>query len=644
MTKTKVFFAQLIPAKLKIPSFLLVFSVLTMSCFMASAQNISGIVNTYYRVTEVVPAKACVRVNTTAGLGYNDKVMLIQMKGASINTTDVNAVNFGDTTGLNNAGNYEIATVCYLNGDSVFFVFNMLNQYTTAGKVQLVKMPRYSSATVTDTLKAAPWNNTAGTGGVLAIYIDQTLTLNAPIYADSSGYRGGSFRLSSDGCSNTPGAQAYAYNGNSLSPQNGALKGEGVADITNVAHTGGRGAVANGGGGGNNHNNGGAGGGNLTSGGDGGGNSSAGTFNCKLSLFGRAGKALSSYGGSKIFAGGGGGSGHINNGYVTSYGGGHGGGIIFIRANSLVGNNKKISANGQTGGPAASDGGSGGGAGGTIIMAVANYGGTVTIEANGGGGGLEADGGNINYCYGAGGGGSAGAIYFSTATPASPVAATVTGGPMGPETGRDVSCGAVVLSRAGNDGVITPSYSYRRSNVLATNACSIPLPVEFEWFNAGYTNGQAVLNWKITQPEMIDRFLIERYDDDNNWIKVGEKSANDIFDSYEAIDPSPMPGYNFYRIRVIKKTTETIYSSSKKIYVTPKHEQVNIYPNPAGQKIFITGLTSSPTMELLDLSGKMIMQKKIIGNQNITEVTLPKLPAGIYVIKLDDVKRRLIIR
>src|SRR5436190_2414560 len=215
---------------------------------------ISGVVNSYYRVVEVLPAKSCVRLNTTAGLNYNDKVMIVQMKGASINTS--NSSSFGDTTSLNNAGNYEIGTVCDVDGDSLFLVYMMLNQYTVAGKVQVVKIPQYVSATVTDTLKPAPWNNTTGTGGVLAISVENNLTLNAPIYADSSGFRGGEYRLSDGTCFNFLPADGFVYDANILNPQDGSFKGEAVADVA-AGQSGGKGAPANGGGGGNNHNNGG---------------------------------------------------------------------------------------------------------------------------------------------------------------------------------------------------------------------------------------------------------------------------------------------------------------------------------------------------------------------------------------------------
>ena len=142
------------------------------------------------------------------------------MKGATINTS--NSISFGDTSSLNNAGNYEVATICSIEGDKVYMFFNLLNQYTISGKVQLVKFAEYSSAIVTDTIKAAPWNNATGTGGVIAISVKEDLTLNAPVYADSSGFRGGSFKLSSGSCGNgfpIPVANAYYYDANVLGPQ-----------------------------------------------------------------------------------------------------------------------------------------------------------------------------------------------------------------------------------------------------------------------------------------------------------------------------------------------------------------------------------------------------------------------------------------
>ena len=604
---------------------------------IAQVTPISGVVNSYYQVVEVLPAKSCVRLNTTAGLNYNDKVMIVQMKGASINTS--NSSSFGDTTGLNNAGNYEIGTVCHVEGDSLFLVYMLMNQYTVSGKVQVVKVPQYVSATVTDTLKPAPWNNTTGTGGVLAISVEQDLTLSAPIYADSSGFRGGEYRLSNGTCSNFAPANGFVYNGNTLTPQDGSFKGEAVVDVA-AGQSGGKGAPANGGGGGNNHNNGGGGGANLSTGGDGGGNSSS--VGCRVSNPARGGKALSNHGGTKIFLGGGGGAGHSNFNFPNPAGGGHGGGIVFIEAENLIGNSHKIVANGSRGGNSLGDGASGSGAGGTLILNIDNYVGTTTFEANGAQGGTANDGGNVGRCYGAGGGGSGGAIYFSTATPALPV--TVAGGAAGPEIAREASCNPIIAAVAGSAGQIIPNYNYSMSTVLESSYCALLLPVELIWFKAINSNGQTVLSWKVAAPELADRFIIERAGEGNSWIAIHQQPAKEEVSLYQFEDILPQSGNNFYRLKIIGKDRQVIYSSILKVFIPTENDPVNIYPNPANKKVTVSGNISFTTLYLFDLTGKLLLQRKNNNNQNSMEIGLPDLSAGVYIIKVGTTIKKLVVR
>lgn len=608
---------------------------------LAQTTPISGIVNSYYQVIDIVPSKACVRVPNPAGLNHNDKVMLIQMKGATINTT-ANSSSFGDTLTLNNAGNYEIATVCHVVGDSVFMVYVLLNDYTVSGKVQLVKIPQYINADITDTLKPAPWNNTTGTGGVLAISVEEDLILNAPVYADSSGYRGGEYRLSDGTCGNLfpPAATDYAYNANNLAPQDGAFKGEGVADVT-AAQSGGRGAPANGGGGGNNHNNGGGGGANLSRGGDGGGNSSSG--GCRTNLLGRSGKALSSYSGKKIFFGGGGGAGQANNGFVGATGGGHGGGIIFIEAGNLIGNNRKISASGQRGGNAIGDGASGGGAGGTIILSVGNYIGNTTIEANGNQGGSVNNQGTAGRCYGGGGGGSGGVIYFSSSAP--PIPINVNPGAAGLETARSATCNPPIPPQAGLAGQVVSDYTYSSSHILENSYCGVLLPVSLVWFKVTLVNNQTILKWEIGARETVQHFIIERSQDGRNWVPVAEQRISDNGLSFQEIDPYPQPGINYYRLKMIDQMDMASYSIVRKIFIPTKNDVIKVYPNPANGKVWISGHTAaSSTLSMFDLSGKLIWEKTINASRSAYEVDLPALSKGVYLLKIGSVIKKLVIR
>ena len=607
---------------------------------VSQSTDISGVVNSYYQVVEVIPAKACVRLNTVSGLAKNQKVLVVQMQGALVSTS--NNSSFGDTTSLNNAGNYEVAVICAIDGDSVFMFHNFLNNYTVSGKVQLVKFAQYYSAIVTDTVKASPWNNATGTGGIIAITVSTDLTLNAPIYADASGFRGGAYVVSTGDCLNFPGsANGYIYDASSTGPQNGAYKGESVYNITVAGQTGGRGAPANGGGGGNNHNNGGGGGANLTAGGRGGGNSS--NTGCETTLRGEAGKALSSWSGEKIFFGGGGGAGHSNSLLSTSNGGGNGGGMIFIQANNIIGNGYKITANGGSGGNALSDGACGGGGAGTIILDMSSYSGSLTIQSNGGKGGNSDNDAMPARCYGAGGGGSGGVIYFTGSTPA--VTISTTAGVAGSEISRDAGCNAAAPALNGSNGSTVSSYTIRQSTDSASYCLSIaPLPVGLIYFKALIVSSNVELQWKMSSPELVKNFIVEKWSG-ARWIALQTMNATNTMSVYNYIDQDPLPGSNLYRLRIVWSNNIVSLSPTRQVILKFESEKYLVYPNPAVDQLTITGeLSPMVTIQLSTVTGKICFEKKLMTNGRSLVVDLPGLPAGTYSLHINDVIKKLVIR
>ena len=614
--------------------FLIIFLHFT---FFSTSQttNISGIKNSYHSVLGISSIAA--KLDNVAGLSYGNTVLLIQMKGAGITTT--NTPSFGDTISLNYAGNYELATICSVSNDSVYFFNQIKNSYDVNYKVQLVKFAEYYSANVIDTLKAQSWNNTTGKGGVLAIKVEADLTLNAPLFADSAGYKGGSFFLHSGTCSFFfPVGSGYAYDATSAGALNGAYKGEGVADVpANV--DGARGAPANGGGGGNNHNNGGGGGANLTSGGNGGANYSTGPSACTGSYQGQGGKALKNWNNTKIFLGGGGGAGHANS-TTQPYAGGNGGGIIIVIANNIIGNGYKILANGQTGRSTTYDGASGGGAGGTVIMNVTNsYTGALAIEANGGNGGNEDDDNSAGRCYGAGGGGSGGVIYFNGSLPA--ITTSVTGGIPGINIDPN-GCGTPIPGVNGTDGSKIFNYTYQTS--VNPSGCAVTLPVRIIYFNAFLTPAKKVkLEWDIADPEGATSFTIEKLNSLNNWTELVTVAAQVNLHHYETTDPDPVAGENIYRLRVNGRNNTSIYSVQKRV-VLKFDDRFSVYPNPAKNKLTINGkLKPGSIIKLTDISGRLI--KEIITNASLSsfEIMLPSLSPGIYLLNVDNYIEKIMI-
>ncbi|SUJ03796.1 Uncharacterized protein conserved in bacteria [Sphingobacterium spiritivorum] len=379
----------------------------------------------------------------TTQITKGNLLLIIQMQGADINSTNTAAYGSGNTAnqGSGTSGNITAGQYEYIvalndvttaggtlnfrgsgaNGGLVRSYVNANGTATSGQKrYQIVRLTQFSNLTMTNDIKTIPWNGSAG--GLIAIDVAGTLDMNGrTINASLTGFRGG--YLYPRTISNT---QEEGYR--TTNSVRASTKGEGIAgtprfmwDGYNEVDNGatwngypngdyGRGAPGNAGGGGNVHNAGGGGGGNGTAGGSGGYGWNSGSGNY-LNTGGRPGAALTGAL-NRIFLGGGGGAGDANNA-TNGVKGGVGGGIVIITANKITGRGT-IFANGgrgEAGGlGSAADGAGGGGAGGTIFINVTQPSPTanLTISAQGGNGGNSY----TTTPHGPGGGGGGGVIYY----------------------------------------------------------------------------------------------------------------------------------------------------------------------------------------------------------------------------------------
>lgn len=396
---------------------LALFALLLVTTLTGVQAQISGVVNVYSPVTLADFCNNLVVVPDAAPFDEGDRVLLIQMQGAVMDSSDT--PNYGDISDFRQTGKYEFLTIADIDANLIFFEEAMVNAYD-GPSIQLVLVPQYTDVTVGGgVLTAQPWDGV--TGGVLAIEVSGTLTLNDNIDASGLGFRGGAV-FSDPACfGGTTG-----YDGYRCSSGCGGQKGESIARIS--AELLGRGRPSNGGGGGNDHLTGGGGGANFAVGGTGGTKLAIGPGDCPGGFPGLGGRTLFySNSANRAFLGGGGGAGDDQGGSASP--GGNGGGLIFLRAGTLAGNGFSIRSNGLP--PpfvAGADGAGGGGAAGSALMEVANYAGPVSVFLRGGDGGSVDNGNDPSVCAGPGGGGSGGAFWPSGAAFPAAVALNLAGG------------------------------------------------------------------------------------------------------------------------------------------------------------------------------------------------------------------------
>lgn len=464
-----------------------------------SQTTITGVINQYTRVTDIFSSNSCTDsliVSSSTGFNAGDSILLIQMQGAEIDST--NTANFGTITNYENSGNYEFAKIKSMLGNSVILEGKLNQNYTTTGIVQMVSKPVYSNATVIGTLSAQPWNGNAG--GVCTFSVTGTLTLNGDIDVSGMGFRGG------PASTNYYATWYYDFCFGNL-PGRGGKKGESISPyILNKEY--GRGPQAAGGGGGNDINTGGAGGGNYGQGGHGGNN-----FFSPDTLWGMSGYSVASQiSSSRIFMGSGGGGGHQNNSVGTD--GSNGGGIVLIHANTIDGNSQSILANGiDITAVSSIDGGGGGGAGGTILLDVRTINSNLDVQAKGGKGGDQV---YVPQCHGNGGGGGGGVILYSNPPFTANVTTDVSGGLKGSgqcnNTANDAADGdagnilpyshvvpVLFTVDAGPDTTICQGTNYTIGSAAQTG-------INYQWNNGVNTPVQTV------NPPVTTTYILTAYD------------------------------------------------------------------------------------------------------------------------------------
>ncbi len=421
--------------------------------------ELEGIINAYASITNINPCTNIIVIDDASSFESGENILIYQAQGAGINSS--NSGNFGVIESLNGAGSYEINAIEQIAGNVITLSFSLINEYNVnEGSAQVVSFPTYSEAIVKEPLTAAKWDGQKG--GVIALQVDGTLTLEAPIQADGLGFRGGVSQIDvTNECGEFPNfltnRDDYYYN---LNNWRGSTKGEGIAPYISGREAG-RGPQANGGGGGNDHNTGGGGGANRSDG----GNGSRSDAGCRGRFPGIGGRAVTASQQS-VFFGGGGGAGHENNKMNTA--GGNGGGMIFLIANEVIANGQKITANGITPELIVGDGAGGGGGGGTIVLDVENITGNLSVEAKGGDGGSE-DSRNGTRCLGPGGGGSGGLLSLTNNLS---ITANLAGGLAGQSLNSGNCDADLLIAQNGRNGLI-----FNNNPLVRSTQAFLPLSI-----------------------------------------------------------------------------------------------------------------------------------------------------------------------
>ncbi len=165
---------------------------------------------------------------------------------------------------------------------------------------------------------------------------------------------------------------------------------------------------------------------------------------------------------------------------------------------------------------------------------------------------------------------------------------------------------------------------------------NVALPVDLVEFNAKpISNQQVELDW-ITSSELNTSFFeVEHSNDGLNFNSIGIEPAvgnTQVEQEYNYIHSRPLPGVNFYRLRMVDQDNTAEYSPIRSAEIRPTDDnEFDLYPNPVKQQQRVTMLKSTSEvvrLQLFNTNGSLAFSKEIAEDG----FSLPaKVGAGIYL-------------
>lgn len=669
-------------------------STATAGSLSITVSDISQLAGTYNYTNSTNPYQ-------TSPLSKGDLVLIIQMQGANISTS--NDHTYGAVTSYNGTGQYEFRTVYAVSGNTILLCENLTYTYQQSGRArsQVVRIPRLQQLQVaTDAvITGLPWNGTVG--GIVALETQNAVSIQGKISATALGFRGGTDDKAAS--SNSGDAVNDIYVTTATNTAGG--KGESIAGnqadyLSALNGANGRGAPANGGGGGNGHNSGGGGGSNAgpsgymlswngtgikdrsgtnwsdawnlekvafaidsSSGGGRGGytysssnqdalllgpGQAAWGGNKRQSVGGFGGRPLDYAGNSRLFMGGGGGAGDGNN--SASGNGGNGGGIVFLLAAGNITGSGTIEANGQNGFNTQSgniDAAGGGGGGGAIVVLSQSGITGISLQANGGNGGNQLT--LSNEAEGPGGGGGGGYIASSHTG----IALTVAGG----QNGHSYS--AQITEFTPNGATMGAPGTTAVQTYFSPRSCDesgFVLPVTLMSFTASFQNHFTQLTWLSREEVSFSHYELEKSSNGREFQSIflafGENEAGKT-SRYSFRDVNASAPVLYYRLKMVDQDGKIRYSEVRSIRRNSATEgSLSLFPNPATDRVQIqvdpTWQNKSVLFEVFDLSGKTLFTIRQPQASASEWIGTSQLTPGIYIIRAsyqnNAVQERLVKR
>lgn len=179
------------------------------------------------------------------------------------------------------------------------------------------------------------------------------------------------------------------------------------------------------------------------------------------------------------------------------------------------------------------------------------------------------------------------------------------------------------------------TYDERRFT-LGTNSKYNGLPVKLIYFTAIADGNRVRLDWEAANEQDTRIYEIQKSTNAVDYNFLGTVSSRQAsLSAYTSYDPTPVMGWNYYRLKIIDKSGTYFYSPIRPVKFEKGMEQIKVFPNPATDILNIqlpSSYVNACIISIYGVDGKFISSRK--PSANMMQVNVLPLPAGTYLIQV----------
>jgi hypothetical protein len=198
-----------------------------------------------------------------------------------------------------------------------------------------------------------------------------------------------------------------------------------------------------------------------------------------------------------------------------------------------------------------------------------------------------------------------------------------------------------------NNVVVFSGVSFNDGDLftLGNTDSSFPLPIELLSFNAYPADNAVTVEWTTASEINNDFFTVLRSTDGEKWNDMFQlKGAGNsiVRNSYQIIDPQPLSGRSYYRLRQTDFDGETTHSGVVSVSFEQGSE-LRAWPNPSPGSYSINVAKIAPgQVKVLNTLGQEI--PFVLRAEDGVHVDISNQPNGVYLLQVTDERSTRTIR